>query len=102
MNRELSNVMSEMVREILEKFDSRVPDTGPFRDLNAGRQYHFGDPATSLPGKIELIVMNMDVALDPRFQNLRFVSVRVMKSREGGFSSSTCLHGPKAELREQL
>jgi len=99
---EIENTLRELIEELLEQFDSRVPETGDFRDLNVGRGVHFGDPETALPGKLQLIVMHMDARLDPRYHYLRFLSVRVMKSREGGYSSSTCLHGRKQELREAL
>jgi hypothetical protein len=82
--------------------DERVPDRGPFPDIRVGRPFHYGDPDIHLPGKLELVVMNMDAALDPRFDVLRFVSVRVMKSREGGFVAVTCLHGEKDLLRKRL
>ena len=48
------------------------------------------------------MVMSMDPRLDPSYDELRFLSVRVMKSRQGGYSSSTCLHGTRDQLREHL
>jgi hypothetical protein len=99
---DLNRIMSEVVSELLRYYDERVPERAEFPDVRVGRSVHFDDPQTTRPGRVELVVMHMDKRLDPRYERLRFVSVRVMKSREGGFASSTCLHGEKRALREQL
>ena len=99
---ELGKAISETVAELLKSFDSRVPERGEFQDLRAWREFHFDDPDTTLPGKFELAVLNMDKRLDPTFDFMRFLSVRVMKSRKGGYTSVSCLHSTREELREQL
>jgi len=99
---EAAGLVSTMTRDLLRFYDERVPEQGDFPDIRVGKPVHFGDPTITVPGRIELIVMNMDKRLDPSYDYLRFLSVRVMKSREGGFTSSTCLHGRKKELREEL
>jgi hypothetical protein len=99
---DLSRAISDTIGELMLHYDQRVTERAPFPDLRAGRQFHFDDPDTTLPGRFELVVMNMDPRLDPKYDRLRFLSVRVMKSRQGGYSSTTCLHGTKEELREQL
>ena len=99
---ELSRAISEVLSEILGQFDGRVTARAPFADLRVGRQFYFDDPETTLPGRFELVVMSMDPRLDPSYDLLRFLSVRVMKSRKGGYSSLTCLHGTREELREHL
>lgn len=101
-NSQLHRLLSGMIGEILQKYDERVPERGAFGDLRVGAQFHFDDPDTTLPGRVELVVMHMDSRLDPKYDVLRFVSVRVMKSRQGGYASSTCLHGSKSDLRQQL
>jgi hypothetical protein len=99
---ELIPVVRQMVAELLESYEKQIPDSGEFRDLRVWRQVQFGDPGTALPGKLELVIMSMDARLDPKYQDLRFLAVRVMKSRAGGYASSTCLHGSKAELKSDL
>ncbi len=98
----LEPLIAEMLTELLEKYEAAVPATGVFKDVRVWRQVQFDDPTTALPGKLEFVIMHMDARLDPKYDVLRFMSVRVMKSRAGGISSSTCLHGPKDELRAQL
>ena len=98
----VATAVRSVLKELLEDYRRRVPDRGPFRDLAAGIQVHFGDPTVTLPGRLEIIVMSMDPRIDTRHDTLRFISVRVRKSREGGYASSTCLHGTKDELYEQL
>lgn len=91
-----------MVRDLLRQYDGCVSEQGRFAEFSAGRTVHFGDPAVSLPGRVELLLMAMDPAIDARFATQRFVSVRVMKSRDGGFVSLSCLHGTRDELRRSL
>ena len=99
---QLGPVLSGMVADLLHCYDERVPERGAFADVRVSRPFHFGDPSTTLPGKVELVVMNMDREMDPQFSEMRFVSVRVVKSREGGFVSMSCLHSTKARLRDHL
>lgn len=99
---ELALLLQGLIRELLKEYDRRVPERSAFPDIRAGRTYSFGDPTTTLPGRIELVLMNMDARLDPKYDYLRFLSVRVMKSRDGGYASVTCLHGNKKELRSEL
>lgn len=99
---EVKDAVSAILADILNVYHERVPDNGAFKDIRLGRQVQFDDPTTALPGRLELVVMNMDPRLDPKYDRLRFLSVRVMKSRAGGYSSSTCLHGSKSELYTQL
>ena len=91
-----------MVRDLLRQYDERVAERGHFPDFSAGRAVQFGDPAVSLPGRVDLVLMAMDPAIDARFATQRFISVRVMKSRDGGFASLSCLHGTRDELRRAL
>ena len=99
---EMADTVREMIGEILRNYGKRVPERGEFPDLRVGRPAQFGDPTVSLPGRVELIVMHMDARLDPQFDLMRFVSVQVMKSREGGYASLTCFHGTAEEVRKQL
>jgi hypothetical protein len=99
---EIEKALAECLRDILRHYDERVTERSAFNDLRAWREVHFDDPDMTLPGKLELVVMSMDERLDPSYVTLRFLSVRVMKSRQGGYASMTCLHGTKVELREQL
>lgn len=98
----LSEAASSIVRSLLAQFEERVSERGPFPDLQAGRTVQFGDPDTAMPGRVDLLVLNMDSGTDPAFNELRFVSVRVRRAIHGGFASLSCLHGRKAELRKQL
>lgn len=99
---EMVKTVQELVSDLLRHYDERVPERGEFPDVRVGRTVQFGDPDVSLPGWVELVVMHMDARLDPKFDLMRFVSVRVMKSREGGYASLTCFHGPKDEVRKNL
>lgn len=99
---QLGPLLSGMVADLLRYYDERVPERGAFPDVRVSRPFHFGDPGTTMPGKVELVVMNMDREMDPQFSEMRFVSVRVVKSREGGFVSMSCLHSTKAQLRARL
>lgn len=99
---EMVETVQGLVGDLLRTFNERVPERGEFPDVRVGRPVQFGDPDVSLPGRVELVVMNMDARLDPAFDRMRFVSVRVMKSREGGYASLTCFHGPKDEVHRSL
>ena len=101
-NGEIRKAVIEIVEEILESYDKHVPECAAFPDLRVGRKVFFGDRLTTMPGRVELVVMNMDKRHDPDFDRMRFLSLRVMKSREGGYASVTCLHGDKAEVRREL
>lgn len=101
-NDDIALALQEMLAEMILEFDARVPAEGAFADLRKKRQVHFGDPATSQPGLLELAVMCMDEALNPAHRTLRFVAVRVKKSARGGTSSSTCFHGSRAEVLAHL
>lgn len=98
----VEEALSGILRDLLRYYDERVPERSTFPDVRVGRSVYFGDPDLTRPGRVELVVMHMDKDLDAAFDHMRFVSVRVMKSREGGFVSSSCLHGTKKELRERL
>ncbi len=99
---EMTETVQTLLHDLLRDYEERVPEEGVFPDLRVGRMIQFGDPAISSPGRIELVVMNMDARLDPAFHYMRFVSVQVMKSREGGYVAVTCFHGRKEELRVSL
>jgi hypothetical protein len=99
---QIGPLLSGMVADLLKNYDERVPERGMFPDVRVMRPFHFGDPETTLPGKVELVVMNMDREMDPQFSELRFVSVRVVRSRHGGFASMSCLHSTKGQLRARL
>lgn len=99
---ELHQTLKAMLQDLLRYYDERVPECGAFPDVRVVRPFHYGDPDVSLPGKLELVIMNMDSELDRKYDSLRFVSVRVMKSREGGFAAMTCLHGGKTDVKARL
>ena len=91
-----------MVHELLEQFDHRMTTRGPFNEFHTGGNLALGDPTTTAPMHVEMVVMAMDPAIEARFVELRFVSLRIMKSRDGGFVSLSCLHGSADELRGRL
>ena len=97
---QIEEAVADLLRELLEVFDGRVPETGPFPDLRAGTPFPFADDGTQ--GRLELVVMSMDPKHDPAFAAQRFVSVRVKKSPRGGTASVSCFHGTKAEVRGRL
>jgi len=99
---EIAEYLRELLLQLLRDFDTQVTDSGAFSDYRVKMQFHYGDPATTLPGMLEIAVMNMDENLDTRNRDLRFVAVRVKKSPRGGSASSTCFHGTKAEVRQHL
>ena len=99
---EITNAIRDILHELLTRYEERVPERGPFPDYKAGRKVYFGDPTTTLPGWLGLVIMNMDLRQDPGFDQVRFISIRIMKSREGGYASLTCLHGSKQELANEL
>jgi len=99
---DLGEVIEDLLRQILQVYNERVPERGKFNDVRAGAPVHFGDPRTTRPGRIELAVMHMDTEIDRNYDEIRFLAVRVWKSREGGIASSTCFHAPKASLKAQL
>jgi hypothetical protein len=99
---EIGQAVQEILREILPVYDELVPARSTFPDVRAGRKVHFGDPEITMPGRIELAVMHMDAELDRTFDSLRFLAVRVWKSRDGGIASTTCFHGAKKELKQEL
>jgi hypothetical protein len=98
----LDKTISSMLTELLRRYDEAVAERGPFRDLCARRPVFFGDPLTTMPAHVELMIMHMNADDEPGFVTQRFLSVRVTKSREHGFVSLSCLHGNKAELRARL
>jgi hypothetical protein len=99
---DIAEAVEEMLHEILTAYEDRVPAQSIFPDVRAGRKVYFGDPSTSMPGRVELAVMHMDKELDKVFDSLRFLAVRVWKSRDGGTASTTCFHATKKELRALL
>jgi len=99
---EIMEVLPRMLGELLQAYDERVSDEGPFNDLRVKKQVFYNDPATAMPGILEIAVMSMDADLNPVNKTLRFVAVRVKKSPRGGAVSSTCFHGTKAELKAEL
>lgn len=101
-NPEIATVLYEMLADLLPAFDEKVPQKGPFNDLRLKRQVYFNDPATTLPGMLEIAVMHMDQQLDPQFSTMRFVAVRVKKSNRGGTVSATCFHGTTDEVQAEL
>ena len=98
----LTRAVSAMVHELLDQFDHHMTTRGPFHEFHAGGNLALGDPATTAPLHVEMVVMAMDPAIEARFVELRFVSLRIMKSRDGGFVSLSCLHGTADELRTRL
>ena len=98
----VGDALVAMLRDLLRRYDEFVTERGPFPDLSARARVHFGDPDTTLPASLEMIVMNMHSSDEPQFVTQRFVSVRVAKGRSGGFVSLSCFHGTKKELRELL
>src|SRR5690348_13490437 len=99
---EIIDALQELLREILERYDEKVAEEGPFNDLRVKRQLQFGDPSVTMAGLLELTVMHMEDQLNPSHRTIRFIAVRVKKSPRGGAVSSTCLHGTKEELRFEL
>lgn len=99
---QIAEAVSRLLSELLVHFDKKVPEQGPFPDLRARCEVEFGDPSTDAPGWLELDVMPMEVKLDPNYNRIRFISVRVMKSRKNGYASMTCLHCEKQELRQEI
>ncbi|MGI8905854.1 MAG: hypothetical protein ACR2IE_05105 [Candidatus Sumerlaeaceae bacterium] len=99
---EMNQAVREMLDEILAVYEERVPARSKFPDLRAGRRVHFGDPSITLPGRVELAVMHMDAEIDRQFDSLRFLAVRVWKSRNGGMASTTCFHATKDTLQDEL
>lgn len=99
---EIITTLSEILGDLLSVYDERVSDEGPFNDLRVKRQVHYGDPDTTSPGLLEVVVMSMDEKLNPVNRTMRFVAVRVKKSSRGGTVSSTCYHGTKESLRTDL
>jgi hypothetical protein len=99
---DISVALKEALGELLGRYDESVSEHSAFPDLVARKAVHFGDPSYTLPGRVELVIMNMDPKQHRGFDRLRFLSVRVMKSRDGGFVSMSCLHGDKSALRQQL
>lgn len=102
VNDEILTALRELVTDVLREYDDRVTEAGPFVDLRFKRQVYFGDPDTSMPGLLELAVMNMADHVNPDNKSLRFAAVRVKKSARGGTVSSTCFHGDKAEVKKAL
>lgn len=101
-NNEIYSALQELVGEILQAFDHKVSETGPFPDLRVKQQLYYGDPAVNQPGMLELTVMNMDQQINPQHSSTRFLALRVKKSPRGGTVSATCFHGTKSELRAEL
>lgn len=99
---DLTETVVELVDQLLDVYDAKVPVEGNFNDLRVRRSVYFGDPSICLPGHLELAIMNMDAKLDPSYKRLRFLAVRVMKASDGGWASLTCFHGDRNQLRTQL
>ena len=99
---EIAEAVQQMLDDILSEYEERVPARSVFPDLKAGRKVQFGDPSVAMPGRVELAVMHMDAELDKQFDSLRFLAIRVWKGRQGGTASTTCFHGPKPALKQQL
>lgn len=99
---DIDEALKALLQELLENFESRVPERGRFPDLRASRSVYFGDPDTTRPGHLELSVMHMDSEIDRLYDQMRFVAVRVWKSRDGGTASTTCFHGTRDEVRGRL
>jgi len=101
-NSEIMEVLPRMLGELLQVYDERVSEEGPFNDLRVKKQVFYDDPVATMPGILEIAVMSMDADLNPDNKKLRFVAVRVKKSPRGGAVSSTCFHGTKVELKAEL
>lgn len=101
-HQELEQAVRDILEELLPVYDERVTTKAKFPDLHAGRRVHFGDPDISLPGRVELAVMHMDAQIDRNYDSLRFLAIRVWKSREGGTASTTCFHATKTDLKTEL
>ena len=99
---DLSKILSGLVAKLLKTYDKAVTERSAFPDLRAAESVQFGDPTVSRPGRVELVVMHMDPEIDPTQDFIRFINVRVMKSREWGWCSSTGWHGRKTEVRATL
>jgi len=99
---DISVVVTDILKELLNRYDGCVTERGAFHDLKAGRNVHFDDPLTTRPGWLEMAVMNMNSHDEPGFVSLRFLSVRVVKSRKHGFVSLSCYHGVKQALRRSI
>lgn len=99
---EIIEALHAMLSDLLDQYDQRVPEFGPFNDLRVRRQVAYGDPATTQPGTLELAVMSMDEQLNPDNRTLRFLAIRVKKSPRGGAVSSTCFHGTKAAVHAEM
>ncbi len=99
---DIETTLKELLAELLAAYDERIPAEGAFNDVRFKRQVHYGDPATTSPGLLEIVVMSMDEKLNPANRPLRFVALRVKKSSRGGTVSSTCFHGTKEQVRTEL
>ena len=102
MRDEISPILKEMLADMLRDFDTRVPELHAFPDFRIRRQAHFADPATTLPGILEIAIMSMDESLSPDRASQRFLAIRVKKSPRGGAVSCTCFHGTRDELKQHL
>lgn len=102
MHSEIEEVLQEILAALLADFDKRVPAEGSFDDFRIKKQVYFGDPATAMPGLLELTIMSMEEKLDASHRAMRFLAVRVKKSSRGGTVSATCFHGTTDELRAEL
>lgn len=101
-NPEIEEALHAMLTELLDVYEQRVPESGPFNDVRVRRQVSYGDPATTQPGTLEIAIMSMDEQLNPANRSLRFLALRVKKSPRGGAVSSTCFHGTKADVHAEI
>ncbi len=95
----LETVISELIFRLRLNTEERMPETGEFDDIRVAAPALFRDGSN--PGHLELTAMHMTQKIDPQYANLRFVVIRV-RTGGGGAASSTCLHGTRAELLQNL
>lgn len=103
-NEKILHLIQDLLELILEEYDTRVTQRGPFPDLRVGKQvdFSFSEKPVNDPGKLEFAVLNMDAMIDSAYDDKRFLSMRVKKTSRGGFVSTTFFHGTFDELKNRL
>ncbi len=95
----LETVISELIFRLKLNIEERMPETGEFDDIRVAAPAVFSEATTA--GQLELTAMHMTKKIDPEYENLRFIVIRV-RTGGGGAASSTTLHGTRSEILENL
>lgn len=112
----LGPLLGDLAGALARRFDVEVSASGPFRDVGEGSPYAFPAQGASrsqraerqrtgqadADGRIDFVVMAMDPRIDPAYATVRFLSIRVRKSPDGGTASLTDYHGTSAQLKARL